>query len=307
MSSISVVIPNYNGRDLLLRYLLGVQKSFSDTCDLLVVDDSSTDDSLEILKMNFPDVRVIGREKNGGFSHAVNDGIRASAGDFVLLLNSDVEVIPGLLEVLLPLFDDEEVFSVSPSVILPHMNNLDEGAKTGRWHHGMFYPDQKQGVTDIIPSLYTTGCAAVYRKSMLDALGGFDEAYSPFYWEDADLGYRAWKRGWKSLYQPAGVVYHQHSASISNIRKSFTDRIKSRNSLFFIWRNIDDRQIINAHRSWLPMILTRRGAAGDTPFLKGWYDAYLHRHEASAARFADSQNRKLSDKEIFQIIGIETY
>lgn len=306
MIEISAIIPNYCGSGLLSRYLPGLQKILGDSCDLIVVDDGSTDDSLDLLDKQFPDVKVIAREKNGGFSRAVNDGIKASKGEFVLLLNNDVEVMPGLLDEILPLFDDDEVFSVGPSIILPKFDNLDEGAKTGRWHHGMFYPDQRQGVTDLIPSLYTTGCAAVYRRSMLDALGGFDDNYSPFYWEDADLGYRAWKRGWKSLYQPSATVYHQHSASISNIRKKITSRIMARNSLFFIWRNIEDEQIIRNHCSWLPRVVLRRLAAGDITFLEGWHDAYTRRHEAMTARKADSQNRKLSDEEIFRMIGIET-
>jgi GT2 family glycosyltransferase len=306
VSEISVIIPNYNGRGLLSRYLPDIQKTLGDSCDLVVVDDGSTDDSLDFLDKQFPDVRVIAREKNGGFSKAVNDGIKSVTGDFILLLNNDVEVMPGLLDRILPLFDDNDVFAVGPSIILPKFNNLDEGAKTGRWYHGMFYPDQRQGITDVITSLYTTGCAAVYRRSMLDALGGFDDAYSPFYWEDSDLGYRAWKRGWKSLYQPSAIVYHQHSASISSIRKKITSRIMARNSLFFIWRNMEDQQIIKNHRLWLPSVILRRLAVGDISFMEGWHDAYIRRHEAISARSADSQNRKLSDKEIFRIIGIET-
>ncbi|MHB1457840.1 MAG: glycosyltransferase family 2 protein [Armatimonadota bacterium] len=306
MSRVAAIIPNYNGRDLLIRYLPRLHDALGDMCDLVIVDDASTDNSVEFLTSNFPEVRVITREINGGFSRTVNDGIRATSGEFLLLLNNDVDAVLGLLDSILPLFDDEEVFSVSPKVILPHMQNLDEGAKTGKWYHGMFYPDQRQGITSVTPSLYTTGCAAIYRRSMLDALGGFDEAYSPFYWEDADLGYRAWKRGWKSLYQPAGTVYHQHSASISNIRKNFTDRVKTRNSLYFIWRNIEDRRILNNHHIWLPLILARHGIAGDLPFLKGWHDAYNHRQEADVSRLADSQHRRLSDEEIFQIIGIPT-
>jgi GT2 family glycosyltransferase len=169
----------------------------------------------------------------------------------------------------------------------------------------MFYADQEQGVTSVKPILYCTGCAVVYRRSMLENLGGFDESYSPFYWEDADLGYRAWKRGWKSLYQPACTVYHRHSASISKIPSDFTSVVKARNSLFFIWRNIEDRGLIAAHRRWLPFVLARRAGSGDTPFLKGWRQAFSRRAEASAARTRDAVSRKLSDREIFDFVGIK--
>ncbi len=300
---ISVIIPIYNGRELLQTFLPGLQKALAGM-DIVVVDDGSTDGTADILPRLAQANRIIVRDKNGGFSAAVNDGIRATNSDFIVLLNNDVEVSEGFLDSILPLFDDETVFSVSPKILLPKYDNLDEGCKTGAWHHGIFYTDQRQGVSQPTPILYTTGCAAVYRRSMLEKLGGFDEAYSPFYWEDTDLGYRAWKRGWKSLYQPASVVHHQHSASISLMNRDYTASIKARNSLFFIWRNIDDPDLISRHRMWLPLTLLRRSVC-DRPFIKGWCEAYLRKDEASAARKIDSGFRTLSDREIFSICGVK--
>ena len=302
-SKFGFIIPNYNGIEMLNEYLPGIDKVAGEA-DVLVVDDASYDNSVQVLRDNFPGIRVIVREKNGGFSAAVNDGIRATGSDFVVLLNSDVEVTPGFLEPIIPLFDDKSVFAVSPRIILPKRGGIDEGAKTGFWHHGLFFTDQRSDIKEVSPVLYATGCAAVYRRSMLEALGGFDEAYSPFYWEDADLGYRAWKRGWKSLYQPSGTVYHQHSASISKIKSDVTQRIRTRNSLFFIWRNIEDRDMLRTHSRWLPLILARKWLAGDLAFIRGWRDAYAHRKEAIEARRQDSEHRVLSDREIFSINGI---
>ena len=300
---VSVVVPTYRGKDLILRYLpsviLGVVGA-----QIVVVDDASGDGTVEAVRAGFPSVEVFARSENGGFSKAMNDGIRAASGDLVVAVNNDVEAPAGFLDSILPLFEDEDVFAVSPRIILPNRGDIDEGCKTGFWHHGMFYADQLQGVAQVRPILYTTACAAVYRRSMLDELGGFDEAYSPFYWEDADLGYRAWKRGWKSLYQPGGVVYHQHSASISRMNTSRTDRIKARNGLFFIWRNIDDSDLISRHRRWLPMVLARRALAGDRAFVNGWGDAFGRRREAAAALESAAQHRKLTDREIFAATGI---
>lgn len=252
---ISAVIPNYNGATLLGELLPKIRETLSNLA-LTVVDDASTDGSADLLRERFADVNLIARSENGGFSAAANDGIRATKGDFVLMLNNDVELTPGFLDSIMPLFDDDSVFAVSPKIVLPRRGDLDEGAKTGSWHHGLFSTDQRQDVSNVEPIVYATGCAAVYRRSMLEALGGFDEAYSPFYWEDVDLGYRAWKRGWRSLYQPAGVVYHQHSASIARLDAGVTNRIKSRNGLLFIWRNIDDpgclRRIAVGCRSYWP-------------------------------------------------------
>lgn len=298
-----VLIPSYDG-SMLLKAALPHILSCSGAGVVSVIDDASTDDTPEMLSREFPQVNTIIRKTNGGFSAAVNDGIRSTASDLIVLLNNDVEVTPGFLDPILPLFDDEQVFSVSPSIILPKWGNLDEGCKTGSWHHGIFYTSQLQGISGIRPVLYTTGCAAVYRRSMLEELGGFDEAYSPFYWEDTDLGYRAWKRGWKNLYQPASVVYHQHSASISRIKSSYTVRTRARNSLLFVWRNVEDAAILNAHKRWLPLVLAKRVFARDTAFLCGWRDAFLRRREATVARSADSLHRILSDREIFSRTGI---
>jgi len=286
------VIPNYNGGRLLEKCLDGLPGH------VCVVDDASTDNSLKILGNALGHVRVIARKANGGFSAAVNDGIHATESDLVVLLNTDVEVQPGFLDSVLPLFDDPDVFAVSPRIIVPGLGNLDEGAKTGFWRHGMFYTDQRQGLSGVTPILYTSGCAAVYRRSMLLELGGFDEVYSPFYWEDCDLGYRAWKRGWKSLYQPAGVVNHQHAASISKMNARYVSRVRARNGLLFVWRNIDDPRLISRHKRWLPLVLSRRAAAGDLSFINGWKDAYAHRKQAVQARLRDSRRRVMSDGEI---------
>lgn len=300
LASASIVIPNYNGSGMIGECLASLPPGLP----VVVVDDASTDDSLHVIRERFPDVMVIARRENGGFSKAMNDGIRAASGDLVIAMNNDVETPRGFLDSILPLFDDEDVFAVSPRVVLPKRDNLDEGCKTGFWHHGMFYVDQLQGVGQVRPILYATACAAVYRRSMLEELGGFDEAYSPFYWEDADLGYRAWKRGWKSLYQPESLVYHQHSASISRVKPTRTDRIKARNNLFFVWRNIDDPALVARHRRWLPIVLARRAVVGDSAFVGGWRDAFDRRNEASVALGSSREHRKLSDREIFAAVGI---
>lgn len=299
----TVIIPNYNGSDLLARYLPGIAEEVGAE-RVLVIDDGSTDGSVNLLREKFARVGVISRAANGGFSAAANEGIRASTGELVILLNNDVEVTPGFLGPLKKHFEDERVFAVSPRILLPSKGGIDEGAKTGFWHHGLFYTGQAEGLSRTAPILYATGCAAVYRRSMLEALGGFDVAYSPFYWEDVDLCYRAWKRGWKTLYEPASVVYHQHSASISRWPKAYTDAVKARNSLLFIWRNIEDEVLARRHRLWLPLVLARRLAAGDVAFVRGWLQARALKRDAASARGRDGLERKLSDRDIFRAANV---
>ena len=304
MARSCIIIPNYRRADLLAKHLPGVLDCAGDS-EVVVVDDASGDGSAASVRERFSDVQVIEREVNGGFSAAVNEGIRATKSDFVILLNNDVGVTPGWLDTIMPLFDDEEVFAVSPRIVLPSRGDLDEGAKTGFWHHGMFFTDQRQGVAEVTPILYATGAAAVYRREMLEQLGGFDEAYSPFYWEDTDLGYRAWKRGWKTLYQPGSLVYHAHSESTSKMPSALTLKVKARNGLFFVWRNIEDADLVASHRRWLPGVITKKALSRDFAFVAGWLEAYGRRDEAIKAREADSRFRKLTDREIMAAVGIE--
>ena len=299
IDSITTIIPNYNGINLISKYLYKVPGK------IIIVDDGSTDNSVEFIKDNFPKVKLISLNKNFGFSKAANIGINAADTEFVVLLNNDVEVSSEYLLPLIPMFNDNKVFSVSPKIILPTKNNLDEGCKTGFWHHGLFYCDQRQNVSEVTPILYTTGCAAIYRKSMLDELGGFDTAYSPFYWEDADLGYRAWQRGWKSYYNPEISVIHQHASTISNFNKKYTDRVKFRNSLFFVWRNVEDQNILVAHKKLLFMVVFKKIITGDLAGFYGWMDAYKRRKEALNQRELIVKKRVLSDKQIFEQTGIK--
>ncbi|MCE5199268.1 MAG: glycosyltransferase family 2 protein [Armatimonadota bacterium] len=302
--NVDILIPSFNGRKLLGSVLTHLPDIIGSEHRITVVDDASTDDSVDFVSSKYPEVQLITRKINGGFAAAVNEGIRATQGEYILLLNSDVELTAEILDNIIPVFSDPNVFAVSPKITIPQRGGIDEGCKTGFWHHGMFYADQRQGVTSQTPILYATGCAAVYRRSMLEALGGFDEAYSPFYWEDADLGYRAWKRGWKTIYQPESVAIHQHSSTISTLDRRFTDKIKSRNALLFIWRNIEDRDILAVHQKWLPLVIAKKAMQRDMSFVAGYKEARKMCIEALAARDNDSQQRTMTDREIFEICEI---
>ncbi len=300
-SKIDIVIPNYNGQGIISRCLSHVRGHDS----VVVVDDASMDKSVETVRNEYPDVQIVEREKNGGFSKAVNDGIRIGHREFVLLLNNDVFVDVDALLPLVSHFKSEDVFAVSPKIVLPEKGGIDEGANTLHIHHGMFYAGQFQSES-ITEMLYTTACAAIYRRSMLEAIGGFDEAYSPFYFEDADLGYRAWKRGWRSLYDPQAKVDHMHSATIAKINRGYTAQIKARNSFFFMWRNLEDEGMLRTHFSWLPLVIAKKFVMGDSAFLSGYLLAAKRKAEAMAARDEDAKMRRLSDREIFSRVGVET-
>jgi GT2 family glycosyltransferase/glycosyltransferase involved in cell wall biosynthesis len=250
----SIVIPNWNGRDLLEKYLPGVLHAAAGNPanEVIVVDDASTDGSAAFLRQRFPAVKLVALPENRGFGGAANAGFHAAANDIVVLLNSDMRVAPGFLAPLLAGFTDEKVFSVSCQIFFSDPAKMrQETGLTQMWWSGnnlRVRHRQDDEIEDLYPCAYGGGGSSAYDKRKFFELGGFDEILAPFYFEDTDLGYMAWKRGWKVLYQPASHVYHEHRGTIG---KSFSDshiqNVLRRNLLLLTWKNIHEWPRLLAH------------------------------------------------------------
>lgn len=255
--STTLIIPNFNGKELLAKNLPSIQKAISYSGgqhEIIVVDDGSTDNSVIFIKKNFPEVKCVRFEKNVGFAAACNKGIEECEYDIVIVLNNDVRVEKDFIVHLLPHFNKREVFAVSPNIL-----RLDKGGKSESVHYGIFENGYLNLYNPLIRGeefypqnfkflLYACGGAAAYDKQKFKILGGFDRLYAPFYWEDLDLSYRAWKRGWKVIYEPKSVVYHQHNATINKYySNSYIDLIYKRNSILFIWKNITNKKMMRQH------------------------------------------------------------
>ncbi|MGD0436883.1 MAG: glycosyltransferase family 2 protein, partial [Bryobacteraceae bacterium] len=206
-SAASVVIPNWNGRDLLARYLPSVVEAMADNSnnEIIVVDNGSEDGSAEFLRERFPSVRVLALERNLGFGGGSNAGFRAARNDIVVLLNSDMRVQPDFLAPLLESFNDENVFAAACQIFFSDPAKLREetGLPQGWWENGGLRVRHRAdaAVDRAFPCFYPGGGSAAFDRAKFLELGGFDEVFRPFYLEDTDLGYQAWKRGWKVLYQ----------------------------------------------------------------------------------------------------------
>src|SRR4051794_30658424 len=213
----SVVIPNWNGKDLLEKYLPSVVEAMGDH-EVIVVDNGSTDGSADFVRRRFPTVKLLALPKNLGFGGGSNAGFRAATNDIVVLLNSDMRVAPDFLAPLLEGFRDPAVFAVSCQIFFSDPNKLREetGLTQGWWQDGALRVRHRidSEIKDLYPCFYGGGGSCAFDRNKFLELGGFDELYRPFYLEDTDLGYLAWKRGWKVLYQPASVVYHEHRGTI---------------------------------------------------------------------------------------------
>jgi GT2 family glycosyltransferase len=220
MKSVSVVIPTYNGKTLLAKNLpplLHAAERHPFPVEVIVVDDASSDGSVQFVSENFPEVRVLAQEANSGFAETINRGIFAAGHDIILALNNDVLVDDNLFARALARFEDPAVFSVTPNMVDPR---LGESQAITRLKPGICWFNtvnlqlrDLDGFQGEIPLFFASGGASFYDREKLCLLGGFDPVYHPFYVEDLDLSYRGWKAGWKCLMEPGTTVYHETSSS----------------------------------------------------------------------------------------------
>jgi GT2 family glycosyltransferase len=232
----SIIIPNWNGKKLLEKNLPAVLASKPD--EIIVVDDASADDSVAFIKEKYPEIKLIVNKDNIGFARSCNNGVIQTRGDIVVLLNNDVVPEPDFLVKVTPDFENPEVFAVS-------FNEPQWSWAKIYWKEGFI--EHKPGIVCDKPrfSGWASGGSSAFRKSIWTELGGFDEIYYPFYWEDIDLSYRAWKRGYKVWWDPKAIVHHKHEGTIGkHFSKNYIDRISARNQLIFIWSNVSDQKLL---------------------------------------------------------------
>ena len=217
MGGISIIIPNYNGKELLKKNLPSVIKAVkkhNKNDELIVVDNKSSDGSIDFLREKYPEVKIIQLNENKGFGEACNIGIKESRNEIVILLNNDVYVDENFIKPLIKHFSDHSVFSVS-SVSLGKDN-------------------KKKKIPE--KSVEVEWCCAgytAYDKEKFLSLGGFHPIYSPFYCEDRDIGYRAKKIGWKNIVEPESIVYHDGEETSKKFNKRYVEYIKFRNRCIF--------------------------------------------------------------------------
>jgi GT2 family glycosyltransferase len=223
--TISVVVVTWNRRDLLRSCLRSLtRQKLEQPFEVIVVDNGSDDSSSEMARGDFSEnptfrLRLIRNEVNAGFCAGNNQGFAASESEFVALLNNDAEAEPGWLAALVRAFEDRPQIGMAASKILVH----EDPRRIDKAGH-LIYPDGQNrgrgtgeldaGQYDRIEEvLWPDGCAAMYRRAMLDQIGGFDEDFFA-YADDAELGLRARIAGWKCLYMPGARALHHRGATL---------------------------------------------------------------------------------------------
>lgn len=245
----TIIIPNYNGMKYMENCIKALREETSTTFKILIVDNGSTDGSLQWIEENCPEAGLIKMGKNTGFCGAVNAGIRAAKTPYVLLLNNDTQVAAGFVRALEEALEEEKkAFSVSARMLDMNQPELLDGAGDLYCALGWAFArgkgkEEKKYYRDRAEIFSACAGAAIYRRQLVEKLGGFDENHFA-YLEDCDLGWRAQLYGFRNYYTPKAVVYHAGSGVSGSRHNAFKVSLSSRNSIYLIYKNMPLWQIL---------------------------------------------------------------
>ena len=245
---VSIIIPNFNGKQFLTDCLNSITKQNFSLYEVIIIDNASTDESVEYIKDNYAEFTLIQNLENLGFATAVNQGIKASNAEYVFLLNNDTELDVECVSNLLNCIDnDETIFSVSSKMIQNQDRNLIDDAgdeytilgftqKVGNNKSSELYRSKRE---------IFSACAgaAIYRRGIFDIIGYFDENFFA-YMDDVDISYRARIYGFKCVYCPDALVYHHVSATSGSKYNAFKIRLAARNNVYVPYKNMPWPQLI---------------------------------------------------------------
>lgn len=298
---VSIVIPYWNGAEKIKKHLPDVLKfaKENNVLEIIASDDCSSDETVKLLKEQFPEVATVERKKNEGFASNVNSGFEKAKGDYIFLLNSDATPDKDALKFTLPHFNNPKVFSVGCRV-------GDGLWSTGKFEKGFFWHDQAHQTwsdeAKFHQTLWASGGSGIFRKTVWDELKGLDELFNPFYVEDVDLGYRAVKRGYINVWEPKSRVEHYKEKGVieSNFSKNTINNTAERNMLIFIWKNITSKKLIAEHRK----ALVKRMMTHPKYWLI-FLSALKKYPEIMKKREIEKKEAKITDEEIFSLFSAD--
>jgi GT2 family glycosyltransferase len=305
----TLVIVNYQGCHLLERSLPAALAAAGrgGPHPVVVADDGSTDDSIEFVSRTYPEARVLARPRRG-FAATCNAAVEAAETEAVVLLNNDVFVSPDFLSPLLDDLTKRDVFAVGCKFTNPDgsLANALGNRTSGRWRSGLLHIHHETRpalLTETCPQLYANGAAMAFLRDRWLALGGFDSLYHPFYWEDVDIGYRAWGRGWEVLYEPASLVVHEQGSTVRRVHEMrYIELMSARNAVLFCWKNLLEPRLFAS-----AVAAQARWAADDTligglpPRTASLFAALQQLRQAGIRRRREQRVRVRPDREILAL------
>jgi len=259
---VSIVVPSLDDIELfrihMPRLLAELDRRGQDD-EVLVVDDTGRDALSGPLGKEFPQVRVVTREENGGFAVALRDGIEAARHQLVFSMNPDVRIRAGFLDPLIAALDDPEVAVVVPQVLLDGDEGKIESLTEMELKDGLIEihqpgldEDAKPRTAHEVPVAFAVGGTSLFRREEFLERGGFDPLFAPFYWEDVDWCWYAWRAGRRVAYVPTSIVEHHHRGTIGRlVPKELVRAAQEKNRLLFHWKYLDSPQLLERHTAAL--------------------------------------------------------
>ena len=307
---VRVVILNYNGEKLLQECLPSVveagRKAKHPTL-ITVIDNKSEDRSLEILRDRFADVEVYQAPENRVLC-SYNEYLQKIEEPIVILLNNDIRVAPDFVDPLLGHFEkSSDIFMVTPRCLSFDGEHYEGGRSQSRIKYGLFWNSSSfeghQAQIDQAGFTMAAGFGAFDRNKFLE-LGGYDDLYLPGRLEDTDICFRAWKRGWRCLYEPHSVVYHRGAASFNEkYGPQKTLILGHRNAFLFLWKNITDPLYLAEHFLLLIPRLLYALLTGKVEIVMGFFKALsLVPLVLRKRKKALSEKRVRGDRQIFELV-----
>lgn len=282
--------------------------------------------AIGIRQSKLPTIRYLRNAKNLGFSQTCNKGIAAANYPLIFLLNNDVEVEINAIAPLVRHFADDEVFAVHCRVF-----ELETGRECGTGKVGSFargfirvhqsyaanddatHPSEKNLPEDFaaaclqqdeskpLYSMFAGGGSAMFDRDKFLAIGGFEHLLSPFYWEDVEISYRAWKRGFKVLYEPHSVVKHRVSSTISKLNQRRVRLIEQRNRIIYHWIHLQDSSLLIANILWVTLLAMTALLRFAPMFFLSVVEALKRLPAIRQRRREESLQAKRTDRELFAV------
>jgi GT2 family glycosyltransferase len=290
---VSVIIPNWNGKELLAPCLDSLYRQEFDDFETILIDNGSDDDSIGFVEKNFPQVRIIRFEENRGFSAAVNAGIAASSSLYVALLNNDALVQPRWLKELVGALDANAELGSAASKILffSDPTSVNSAGDEFSWFGVAYQRRLTRGDADHFntPRYVFSACAAaaLYRRKLFEKIGLFDEGFFAYH-EDVDLGFRAQLAGYRCLFVPTAIAHHKHRATSSRVPSRWF-YLRERNKYFVLIKNLPTRLILFC----LPLVVLHEGLCFIKAVSRGYLGIYFEALKDVWGHFPDMlQNRR---------------
>ena len=298
--------------------------------EIIIVDDGSDDKTIDwLLAQGFSSrisnepapaltLRYIRNETNRGFGESCNRGFEAASSRLVLLLNNDVALAEDAIAPLVENFKDPALFAAHCRVFELESGRECGTGKLGSFARGFIRVHRSYAALNdasVTPgeahskdgsslySMFAGGGSAMFDREKLNSIGAFDALLSPFYWEDVELSYRAWKRGYAVNYEPRSLARHRVSSTIGRLNRRRVQIIQQRNRLIYHWIHLHDGRMLASHVLWVLLLAITAPLRLQPGFISSCVGALKVFPQILARRREEKSCSKRSDREVFEIFA----